>query len=573
MFSKRPFFSFLRSLSKQSLFSKKGEHSLTFLNAAQFLGVLNDNIFKLLMVFLLIDTLGKNYASSILSAAGAIYVVPFLLFSSSAGILADRVSKQKLMVILKGAEVFIMLLSILAFLTKSLWGCYSLLFLLATHSAMFGPSKYGILPELVPKDQVSKANGLITSFTYLAIILGTFLASFITEITDRSFVITAIFCLFIAIAGFISTFGIKKTSPQGSTKKINFLFLTEIRQTLSFTKTIPHLLPAILGSAFFLFVGAFTQLNIIPFALQSLNLSEVAGGYLFLVTSLGIAFGSYISGKIAKKKLELGLSCLIGGALSFFFVLLSVCSFSLTLSVIALVGLGLAGGLFIIPFDTFIQLSSPIEKRGQVIAATNFLSFVGVLIASISLYIFSQILDLSPALGFAVVGVITFAVVFILTLRLSELTFPYFTRKLLFPFHKAKVHLKEPLPASALFIIEGSNRTKALLALGAVPGLHFLLPKTESTKVPFWYKWIRGLDILPIKDQEQVIELAKQSLAKFSYPCLLLKETLLLHTVKTPSFFRDLFTRNKEKVFVITFEKDLQEDSLTICISRYQQNP
>src|ERR1051326_305982 len=164
-------------------FSATGRHSLAWLNITQFLGVINDNVFKFVMAFLLIDTLGFSKASSILSATGAIYVIPFLLFSSSAGILADRFSKQKLLVVMKIAEIIIMLLAILAFGMKSVWGCYTLLFLLSTHSAMFGPSKYGIIPELVPEDAVSKANGLITSFTYLAIIIGTFLASFLTEIT------------------------------------------------------------------------------------------------------------------------------------------------------------------------------------------------------------------------------------------------------------------------------------------------------------------------------------------------------------------------------------------------------
>src|SRR5580692_9177240 len=154
-----------RIFSSIPSFSKSDKHALTWLNITQFLGVINDNVFKFVMAFLLIDTLGISKASSILSATGAIYVIPFLLFSSSAGILADRFSKQKLLVVMKAAEIGVMCLAILAFASKSVWGCFTLLFILSTHSAMFGPSKYGIIPELVPTDKVSRANGIITSFT------------------------------------------------------------------------------------------------------------------------------------------------------------------------------------------------------------------------------------------------------------------------------------------------------------------------------------------------------------------------------------------------------------------------
>ncbi|HNA62001.1 MAG TPA: MFS transporter, partial [Rhabdochlamydiaceae bacterium] len=258
------------------------------------MGVLNDNIFKLVIAFLLIDIIGKEHASSILSLAGAIFVIPFLLFSSTAGVLADRLSKQRLMMWMKAAEMATMVLATVAFAFKSVWGSCGLLFLLSTHSALFGPSKYAIISELVPQDKVSSANGLITSFTYLGVILGTFLASFTTEITNHNFVIIAAFCFVVAAIGFISTFGIRDTPPQGSHKQLNFLFVRDIYATLKFCYTRKHLLVAITGSAYFLFIGAFAQLNIIPYTITELHRSEVTGGYLFLSTALGIALGAFM---------------------------------------------------------------------------------------------------------------------------------------------------------------------------------------------------------------------------------------------------------------------------------------
>src|SRR5699024_5014388 len=115
------------------------------------------------------------------------------------------------------------------------------------------PSKYGILPELVKTERISQANGLMTSFTFLAIIIGTFFASFLLDITSRNFLFAAIFCWSLSLIGLITSFCIEYTPPSGSHKRFNVFFMSEITQTLKKTLKIPSLFTAILGSAFFLF--------------------------------------------------------------------------------------------------------------------------------------------------------------------------------------------------------------------------------------------------------------------------------------------------------------------------------
>jgi len=530
----------------------------------QFLGVINDNVFKFVMAFLLIDALGNAEASTILSATGATYVIPFLLFSSSAGILADRFSKQKLLVVMKVAEIIIMFLAIFAFAAKSVFGCYTLLFLLSTHSAMFGPSKYGIIPELVSEEKVSRANGLITSFTYLAIILGTFLASFLTEITSRHFIYIALFCLVIAILGFLSSFGVKQTLAQGSQKKINLFFVREIYQTLRYTRTIPHLLPAILGSSFFLLIGAFTQLNIIPFALQSLNLSEVAGGYLFLATALGIALGSYLAGKASRKRVELGLSCLAGFGIGIFFLLLFLFSTSLYKVIFCLVCIGILGGTFIVPFDTFIQLSSDDEKRGQTIAAANFLSFTGVLIASFSIYFFNQICGLSSAASFGLMGGITLLISFLFSFRLSDLFLPYFSRKILYPFRRFERPSAEAVPSlsNILLVIEKATWSQALLLAGAVPSIHFFVSSPSPLR-----RWYHSLfySIHLVPKEKPLEETYKQIKEEGMISCLLLENTL---TEKPSSSFFNLFRRSPPQILFVRFVTDSQTGKQTISFEK-----
>lgn len=450
-------------------------NSLGCLNSAQFLGALNDNIFKLTVIFFLIQVEGGKQASDILAAVGALFVAPFLLFSSTAGFLADRFSKQKLLMWMKIAEIFLMLLAMIAFATQSIWGSYTILFILATHSALFGPSKYSIIPELVPPEKISKANGLVTSFTYIAIILGTFLASFLTEITHRNFVLIALFCLVIAIFGFLATLKILKTKPVHPEKKFTPLFIKEIFYTLKLTTHYPNLLIAVIGSSFFLFIGAYVQLNIIPYALQDLKLSDVAGGYLFLATALGIVIGSLIAGKASKNKIELGIPPLSGLGIALFLITLWLSTSSLILVILSLFGLGVCGGLFVVPFDAYIQATAPPEKRGQVIGAVNFLSFVGVLLASGTLYLFN-VLQLTPAQGFALKGLFQLIITFIFIAKLSQFSLPFFAKYILGKVYK--LEMKQEKLVGPL-VLENATWLKIFLLLTIRPDLHFIFLKKK----------------------------------------------------------------------------------------------
>jgi len=534
-------------------FFNRFSKSLTFLNIAQFLGVINDNLFKLVLIFLLIDTFGSQEANNILSAVSAIYVAPFLLFSSTAGIIADRFSKQRLLIFMKIIEVTIMALAILAFSHRSEWGGYLLLFLLSIHSAAFSPSKYGIIPELVPPDKISRANGLITSFTYLGIILGTFLASFFTEITDRQFPLIALFCLIFAIAGLASTFGIEHTPAQGSSKRINLFFLQEIWQTLLFCRPKKHLLVAIFGSSFFLFIGAFTQLNIIPFAIQSLHLSEVAGGYLFLVVALGIALGAHLAGKTFKTHVELGLSCAALVGVTLLFACLALFSKYLIASTAILFILGVFGGMFIVPFDSFIQLHTPNEKRGQAIAAVNFLSFCGVLLASFALYLFGEILDLSAAAGFAFMSLLSAIACFFFVLRLTDLFFSFVGKRLIKPFVSPQyigLDLIEDTSDPLLILHEGTW-IKALILQAALPHMLLILPRKYPPS------WIDKLvySTCHVKDNpslEKLIKAARLHTREETIPCLYLKQKLSLEDLPSPSFFKEIFTSSFSQIILVT---------------------
>lgn len=504
--------------------------SFTYLNVTQFLGALNDNIYKLLIVYFFIQLEGIEFSHQILATTGATFVIPFLLFSAISGTLADRFSKRDIIVTTKILELVIMGLAVCAFAFQSKWGSYAILFLLATQSAIFGPSKYGIVPELVSSEKISKANGLMTSFTFLAIILGTFLASFLIQITDRNFIISSIFCTFIALVGLYTSFCIEPTPPSGSEKKFEVFFLREIYQTLKLARQEVSLLPAMCGSAFFLFVGAFTQLNIIPYAVQSLQLSDIQGGYLFFLTALGIGTGALIAGKISGRIVELGLVPF--GALG-----ISICAFMLDifsthlLIVIPLVTLlGIFGGIYEIPLDSYIQVASPRKSRGQMVAATNFMSFVGVLLASFLIYLNSEVLGLDSDKGFTLIGILTFGVMTAFTFQF----FDYLTRfvgSILSRLHfKMNFSGQENIPeCPALYVCTHTAWNDTLLLLGSQRRRMRFFIEQEQNHHP-WMRKIYSLlrvvfipDIQPLVKNQECQEAIQRALKNGISVCIFIQ--------------------------------------------------
>lgn len=534
---KRP--SKLSSFAKKSFKSNRmapkdpSKKALNFLNFSQLLGALNDNVFKFLTIYLLIDLTSSSQSSEILLWIGAVYVLPFLLFSSLGGTFADRFSKQKLIINLKAAEVLIMAMGIPAYYYKSATTCYLIVFLMSVQSALFGPPKYSIIPELVPEEKISKANGLITSSTYIAIILGGSLASFITQITNKNFVVGAIVCTIIALIGYLFSLGIPKVETQNRKKKMNPIVIQEIYRTLSFCKKSPLFLLSVLGSSFFLFIGAFIQLNIIPYAMNTLKLNAVVGGYLFPATAIGIVIGSYLAGKSSKSFINLGLSSISCGLISLFFILLPCVSFSLTLTVICLILIGFCGGIFVVPLDTYIQTHAPKEKRGEIIACVNFLSFCGVLLAPILLYVFSGLLKLSNGLGFFITGILNFGFFILMLRRISPLFFYSLVKKIVMPFVNLKLSPTSfELKDSTAVVVRYRSFLSFLLLFGLSPKLQVTILSYKKPWYAFLLKIFKNIHFLeaghsaliPLLTFKNFVQTKKD---EFHIPCLVIAKSFL----------------------------------------------
>jgi acyl-[acyl-carrier-protein]-phospholipid O-acyltransferase/long-chain-fatty-acid--[acyl-carrier-protein] ligase len=343
------------------------------LNVAQALGALNDNLTKLVIVFLLIGRQGADQAGTVAALASAAFIAPFLLFSALAGSLADHFPKNRIIVWVKGCEIGIALLAVGGAWTGSPALLYLTVFLLGCHSSVLAPAKYGVVPELVGREDLSRANSLLEMFTFLAIVGGTALAPLLVQLAGGRHGASLIIGIVLGLSGFLVARALPQT-PAAAGERVLSVLPTAYLRTLRRLRHDRYLLLAVIGAAYFLFVGAFCQLNLLPYGMTRLGLTEEQSGYLFLAAAVGIGFGSLLAGRLSGRTVEFGVVPI--GALG-----LTAAAFALHAvppslpAVLAIIALfGISAGLFIVPLQAFIQLRSPADRRGEILAASSFLS-------------------------------------------------------------------------------------------------------------------------------------------------------------------------------------------------------
>jgi len=392
------------------------DHAFAWLNAAQFLGALNDNIFKWLVILFLIGVHDSTGAANVGAVANAVFVIPFLLFLAFAGRLADRHSKRDIIVYCKAAELAVMLMAVAAFWIGLPLLLYCVFFCMAAQSTFFSPCKYGIIRELVDDNKVSKANGWLEAATFVAIIIGTVAASRFSKIVSNNYAAAALVCVFIAAVGLITSVRIRKTEPAGGSDRASVIFLRDVWRTLWSIHRKKNLLWSVIGSACFWLICAVIYMALIPYGMEQLNLTKNNSTYLIIPAAFGIALGALLAGRFSAIGLVpigavgLGASCLalglIGPSLLWACVLISLMGFS--------------AGLYIVPIHTLIQLKSPKYRRSEIIAASSFLGWLAMLVASGVILLCNNTLNMTIPKIMMLLGIFTLLAAIIITIYLAE---------------------------------------------------------------------------------------------------------------------------------------------------------
>ena len=385
----------------------------------QFLGAFNDNYFKQMVLLTCVSQVAKGENAPYLpSLAQAAFAIPFVLLSGLGGYLSDRCAKTRVIVGCKIAEVGIMGVGLMVLRIEGLSASAQILYLIGVlllmgaHSAIFAPSKYGVLPELFREEQLLPVNGAVQMTTFLAIIFGMVAAGIALDQIQSSMWIGSLIAVGIAATGTVASLFIPRTpiAQPSLTLKFEDLFLP--RDIAQLVRRDRRLLLAILISSVFWFLGGVTQISVNTLGKATLQLSDTRTSVLVAGIGFGIMAGCIIAGFLGKGRsgsrwvltgswlllISLSLIAFLGSGLagtainagekdqSVMVRLFSadMLEWSLRLS---MVFLGVSAGMFVVPVQVFLQQAPPPELKGRLLGVQNLVTWIGILLSAVFVWI------------------------------------------------------------------------------------------------------------------------------------------------------------------------------------------
>jgi 1-acyl-sn-glycerol-3-phosphate acyltransferase len=360
----------------------------------QFLGAFNDNLFKNALIVLLTfhATSWTTLQPAVLAnLAAGIFILPFFLFSATAGQLADKYDKAMLSRLVKLLEISIMLLAGIGFALHSLMVLMVALFVFGVHSTIFGPVKYAILPQHLNEEELVGGNALVEAGTFVAILIGTLSGGLIAGLEHGTGLITVV-GLIVALAGYLASRKIPAAPAPDPKLRVSFNVFVETWHNINFARENRTVFLSILGISWFWLYGALFLAQFPAYAKSVLGGSETTVTLLLATFTLGIGIGSILCERLSGKIVEIGLVPFGSIGLTLFGLDLWWASPALAPSgdvlstmallsspgmwrvLIDLAALGLFGGLFIVPLYALVQIRSNAAHRARIIAANNIMN-------------------------------------------------------------------------------------------------------------------------------------------------------------------------------------------------------
>src|SRR6266849_5158407 len=484
---------------------KKWRLGFSSLIATQFQGAFNDNGLKFFVIFLILGTNPpESQKDFLVFVIGNLFALPFLLFSMAGGFLADRFSKRSVSIATKIFEVCAMLFAMYAFTRGNTRMAYLVIFLASTQAAFFGPSKYGLLPELLPDKLLSWGNGILELTTFLAIIAGAVIGPLLAQSFHGREAIAGLFFGACSLFGLAASFGISRVPPADPYRSFRFNIFGDLKKQIQLVRPERVLHLAIAGNTYFWFLGALLQFVIVFYGREILHLDETRGGYLQAALAIGIGVGSYAAGLLSAGKIEYGVVPLGAIGMSVFALAISFHGLAF-LQVLLLFGaLGFAGGFFVVPVNALIQHRPDEDKKGGVIAYANWLSFVGVVIASAIYSGFTHYLHVGLRTFFAATAVVSLGAavytVWLLPDSLMRLLLWFATHTI----YRMDIDGAEHVPArgGALLVPNHASMADAALVIASTDRpVRFLMFK-DSYEHPVVKPFAKMLGVIPISAQQ-----------------------------------------------------------------------
>ena len=371
----------------------------------QFLGALNDNVFKTALITMVVfhtATLTSLEGAIFATLLPGIFILPFFLFSATAGQIADKFEKSQIIRLVKVFEMLLMLLAGIGFLMHCLWLLVLALFMMGMHSTLFGPVKYAYLPQHLSEAELVGGNGMVEMGTFVAILLGQILGAWL-GMSQGGELLTAITILSLALLGYFSSRKVLYSPAPDSHLIIRWNPILETGKSLAFVWRNQPIWLAIIGISWFWFYGATLLAQFPVYAKDFLHGDESVFILLLAVFSVGVGLGSLMCEKLSKGLVEVGLVPIGAIGLTLFGLDFYWISHAIDVSstqalmtfgefanqsknwhLLADIGLiGFFGGIYIVPLYALIQSRAEKSHQSRVIAANNIMNALFMVISSI----------------------------------------------------------------------------------------------------------------------------------------------------------------------------------------------
>ncbi|MGR5060043.1 MFS transporter [Vibrio rotiferianus] len=484
----------------------------------QFFGAFNDNIFKnVLLLFVAFAGSSALPISSnlFINLAAGLFILPFFLFSASAGVLADKYEKSWFIRKVKLFEIGIMLLGAIGFITESYGVLLLLLFLMGTQSAFFGPVKYALLPQQLNEKELVPGNALVEAGTFIAILVGTLGAGLIASADNAKYL--AAFCVVIfAVLGYLSSRFIPFASAGAPDIQFKWQPYKQTKLTLSIAKSDRIVFQCIMAISWFWFLGAAYLTQFPNFTKIYLNGTESAVSFLLALFSVGIAVGSMACNWLSNHRIEVGIVPIGALGITIFGFLMATSiptdlprfhTFAEFVSYEAfwslffyLLMIGVSGGLFIVPLYALMQHRAKETERAQVIAGLNIFNSLFMVGSAVLGIVCLSVLEMSIPQLFALLAILNFLVatyiflqipIFVVRFAMWVVTHTIYRVK-----HKNLHHLPEH--GGALIVCNHVSYMDSLLLSAVCPRLIRFVMEEDYANLPPLRRFLRRAGVIPI---------------------------------------------------------------------------
>ena len=498
----------------------------------QFLGALNDNLFKTALVFLITyGVLAESHDARLWTPMlNGLLIVPFFLFSATAGQLADKLEKARLIRWIKLWELAVMGVAAVGLLSGSVWLLAGSLFLMGTQSAFFGPVKYAILPQALGKDALVSGNALIGTATFLAILLGSMGGGLLMK-TGFASAMTAGLVLVIAGAGFLVSRGIPDAPASDPGLRFDWNPMRQAVRVCRYAAADPAVMRATLGVSWFWFFGA-TLLTLFPtYGKNVLHVNEQVVTFFLMVFCVGIGLGAILCGRLARHRVELGLvpAGAVGLSLFVFDLFWASLAYEPTATLAGLggflsssgsvriafdlLGLAVCGGAYIIPLNALIQARAPARLRSRIVSANGILSALFMVVSAGMTLVFASI-GIPSVFTYLVLALMNAAVAVYIVRQLPELFLRFIVWVLVRVFYRLHVSGLENVPDKGPVVLACNHVTyvDALILSAALARPIRFVMYYRFAELPLAGWILKRARVIPIAGRRENPELLRMAL-------------------------------------------------------------